>query len=116
MTILLFSLVSVLTFLNESLVEYIAGTPMDKSEKLKPYKWLLMYLAMVTGVLLSFYFKVDLIAMLPVWLAELLQYKEIPAYAPTTVGLLLTGLSIGRGSNFLHQLMAKFFPVKPQQT
>jgi hypothetical protein len=110
----LFTLATVLAFLVESFIEYLFGTPMDKIPKLQPYKWVLMYFALGAGAGLTFYYKLDLVAILPVWLAELLN-KPLPNYEPTTVGILLSGLSVGRGSNFLHQLMSKFFPVKPTQ-
>jgi hypothetical protein len=112
MAIPLFTLSFLLSFLIESGTEYIFGTPMSKIEKLKPFTWLLMYVSMAAGVGLSFYYKLDLIALLPTWLAELTQ--STAAYMPTPVGFVLTGLAIGRGSNYLHQLMSKFFPVKPE--
>jgi hypothetical protein len=30
----------------------------------------------------------------------------------TVVGMVLTGMAIGRGSNFLHQFVSQFFPAK----
>lgn len=111
MTIALFTLSFLLSFLIESSVEYIFGTPMAKIEKLKPFTWLLMYVAMAAGVGLSFFYQLDLVALLPVWLDSLAEGAG--SYAPTPVGYVLTGLAIGRGSNYLHQVMSKFFPVKP---
>jgi hypothetical protein len=111
MTAFYFTLAFLLSFLTESGVEYILGTPIDKVEKLKPYKWLLMYPPMILGVGLSYYYKLDLIALLPTWLAELTQASA--EYIPTPVGMILSGLAIGRGSNYLHQVMSQFFPVKP---
>ena len=113
MTTLLFTLSFLLAFLIESGVEYILGTPMDKIKVLAPFKWLLMYVAMAAGTGLCFYYKVDLVALLPTWLAELT--KNNADYLPTPVGMILSGLAIGRGSNYLHQLMSKFFPVKPTE-
>ena len=113
MTVLLFTLSFLLSFLIESMVEYIFGTPMAKIEKLKPFTWLLMYVSMAAGVGLCFYYKLDLVALLPTWLAELT--KSNAAYEPTVIGHILSGLAIGRGSNYLHQVMTKFFPVKPTE-
>jgi len=92
------------TFLIEAFVEYFAGTPMDKIPKLTPYKWLLMYVAIAVSIPISFYYKFDLIALLGSFLE-----KEI---AVSWVGIVLSGLAIGRGSNFLHQFVSKFFPAK----
>lgn len=93
-------IVFALTFLTESFTEYIFGTIFDKVPKLIPYKWTLMYLAMLAGVGLAFYYSVDLIALLP------------PGSEVTPVGIVLSGLAIGRGSNFLHQFVSQFFPTK----
>lgn len=112
MTIALFTLSFLLSFLIESGTEYIFGTPMNKISKLAPYTWLLMYVSMGAGIGLCFYYQLDMIALLPTWLAELT--KEPAAYTPTPVGFILSGLAIGRGSNYLHQVMSKFFPVKPE--
>jgi hypothetical protein len=95
-----------LAFLVETLVEYIFGTPMDKVPKLKPYKWILMYVALVIGVLLVLFYKIDLIALIQAVIKE-----EAPNV--TLVGMILTGLAVGRGSNYLHQFVSKFFPNAP---
>ena len=112
MTIALFSLSFLLSFLIESGTEYIFGTPMSKVKKLQPYTWTLMYVSMAAGIGLCFFYRLDLIALLPTWLAEITQ--ERADYTPTFVGYILSGLAIGRGSNYLHQVMSKFFPVKPE--
>lgn len=91
-------IVFALTFFCESFVEYVFGTAFDKVPKLVPYKWTLMYVAMAAGVGLAFYYSIDLISMLP------------PGSGVTPVGIILSGLAIGRGSNFLHQFVSQFFP------
>ena len=85
-------------------MEYFAGTPMDKIPKFKPYKWLLMYVAIAVSIPVSFYYQFDLIALLGGFLG-----KVMPV---SWVGIVLSGLAIGRGSNFLHQFVSKFFPAK----
>jgi hypothetical protein len=89
-----------LAFLIESLVEYLVGEPINHSPKLIPFKWLLMYVSACIGVGLSIFYKIDLIA--------LIFQREA-----TIVGIVITGLAIGRGSNYLHQFVSKFFPGKP---
>lgn len=93
-------IVFALTFLTESFTEYVFGTIFNKIPKIEPYKWTLMYLAMAAGIGLAFYYTIDLIAMIP------------PGSEITTVGIVLSGLAIGRGSNFLHQFVSQFFPDK----
>lgn len=94
-----------LAFLTESLVEYLIGTPMDKIPALKPWKWLLMYIAAVVGVALALYWKIDLIAVVANGVAHLAGIEYTWDVSP--VGQVLSGLVIGRGSNFLHDFLDK---------
>jgi hypothetical protein len=95
-------IIFVLAFLVESFVEYVFGTPMDKIPKLTPYKWLLMYLALAAGVGLAFYYRLDMISLLP------------GEYPITPVGIILSGLILGRGAVFTHQFVSQFFPSAEQ--
>lgn len=94
-TIVALVTIPVLAFLIESLVEYLIGKPMEKSEKLAPYSWVLQYVAALAGIGLAWAYQTDLIAILT-------------QGAPSTVGVVLTGLIIGRGSNFTHDIISKF--------
>lgn len=96
------ALTLVLSFLVESMIEYFLGTPMDKIEVLKPFRWLLMYAAPAAAVPIAFHYQLDLIA----WIARLAGW-EVPV---TPVGIVLTGLVIGRGANYAHQFVSKYFP------
>jgi hypothetical protein len=95
-----------LAFLVESFTEYLAGTPMDHVAAIQRFKWLLMYLAAVAGVGLAFYYRLDLIGMIP---AVVDPAREATA---TPVGMALTGLGLGRGANWLHDFVMGFI-VKP---
>lgn len=94
-----------LAFLTESLVEYLFGTLFDKVAKLAPYKWALMYIAAVVGVGLAVYWKIDLIAIIANGIAALSNVEF--SWDVSLVGQVLSGLAIGRGSNFLHDFLAK---------
>ena len=89
-----------LAVLIESMTEYIFGTVADHVPALVPYKWLLMYVAAAWGVGVCIYYQVDLISLI---------FQQ----EPTVVGVVMTGLAVGRGSNYLHQFISKFFPGKP---
>lgn len=95
-----------LAFLVETLVEYILGTPMDHIERLKPYKWTLIYFGLVGGILLALYFKIDLIAVIAVLIARLAGNTTF-VWQPTFVGYILSGAAIGHGSNYLHDFLVK---------
>jgi len=90
----------------EGLVEYFLGQLFDRIEKLKPYTWTLMYVSAIAGVGLALYYKLDLISLLS-------QYAQLdPVIESGPVGQVLTGLAIGRGANFVHDLIDRFFPSK----
>lgn len=103
--IVLFSIVFALAFLIEALVEYFFGKPFDQVEKLKKYKWLLMYIPPAFGVLFSFIYQLDMINLLSRWLGQELQI--------TNASIILTGLSIGRGASFIHDFWQRMFVKKP---
>lgn len=52
------------------------------------------YVTMLLGILFAFFFQADLLATL-----------ELTAVTP--VGILVTGLIVGRGSNFLHDALTR---------
>jgi len=102
---ILISVAFALAFLVESLVEYLLGTPMEKIPALKPWKWILMYVAMAVGIGLALYWKIDLIAIIANGVAQLSQFEF--TWKVSLIGQILSGLIIGRGSNFLHDFLAK---------
>lgn len=95
-----------LAFLVESLVEYLFGAPFEYIPAMKPYKWLLMYVAMAVGMVGAFVYRFDLLYLLGAFVGTAIQV--------TVFGILLTGAAIGRGANYLHDLVTRYF-VKPSQ-
>ena len=93
-----------LAFLVESTTEYIFGTPFDKFPKVKQFKWVLMYLSAGIGVFVCFHYRLDLVA--------LLQQIAGDVVAPTSVGIVFTGIAVGRGANYVHQFMTQYFPKR----
>lgn len=90
----------VLATVTEGFVEYIFGTVCDKFPKLTPYKWLLMYVSLILGVLLAFFYNIDLIA--------LIANNAGGNLAISWVGVVLSGLAIGRGANYLNDFVSKW--------
>ena len=90
-----------LAFLVESLVEFAFGEVVNHIPKLQPYKWLLMYIAMGVGIGGAFVYKFDLLYLLGQFIGA-----EIPLHP---FGIVLTGMGIGRGAGYLHDLVSKFF-------
>lgn len=105
------AVIFMMSFIIESLVEVLFGQAVSHLPILQPYAWLLMYVASIVGVIGAFLYGFDLLYLLGNYLAVPVDVYPIMA-SPTWFGTLLTGLAIGRGSNYLHDLVAKFF-VKP---
>lgn len=103
--LVLYAVVLFLAFAVEALVEYFLGKPFEFIEKIKKFKWLLMYVPPVIGIAFSFIYQLDIINLLSSWLGQ-----ELPV---TNAGKLLTGFSIGRGASFIHDIWSKFFKAKP---
>ena len=95
------AVIFLLAFLVESLVEYLFGQVFEHVPALVPWSWCLMYIAAIVGVLGAFIYKFDLLFLLAVYLG-------VPLIS-SWFGIALTGLAIGRGSNYLHDIVVKFF-------
>jgi hypothetical protein len=98
-------LVFLLALMVESIVEYFIGPVFDKTARLQPYKWCLMYIAAGVGILGCFFYRFDMIYFLGYYLAV----GDAAFAGPSWLGMLLTGLTVGRGSNAVHDLIMKFF-------
>lgn len=89
-------IIFLLAFLVESFVEYFFGILTQKIAKLAPFSWLLIYLSAGVGVGLAFWYQFDFISLSGDFLGETI--------AVSPVGMILTGLMIGRGSNYVHDI------------
>lgn len=103
--LVILAIVLFIAFLIETLVEFVLGTLFDKIPKLAPLKWTIMYVAIAVAIFAAFLYRLDLVSLL----AQFLGTNDIPQ---TTFGIVVTGVAIGKGSNYLHDLFKKFF-VKP---
>lgn len=81
----------------EGVVEYVLGTLFDKVPALQPHKWTLMYVSMALGIALAFAYSLDLLALV----------GGVTSSIPY-LGVVLTGVLIGRGANFINDLWDKF--------
>lgn len=106
--LVILAVVLFIAFLIETLVEFALGTIFEKVPALAPFKWLIMYVAIAVALFASFLYRLDLVFML----AQFLGTNDIPQ---TTFGMIVTGVAIGKGSNYLHDLFKKYF-VKSDST
>ena len=105
------ALMFVLAFLAETLTEYFArpflkydtlpgNEPPSNGQRVVP-AFVLRYIAAVVGVAIAFGYRADVLAIL-----------GLPAVHPF-IGYLVTGLIIGRGANYLHDLVDRWLaPVQ----
>jgi len=107
MTLQILAVSFALAFLTESLVEYLFGAIADHVPAVDPLRWLLMYIAAVAGVALALFYHLDLIAIIAANAGVALDLA-----APTPVGMVLSGLAIGRGANYLNQFVATYLRPK----
>jgi len=96
-----------LAFLTESLVEYLFGAVADHVPAVDKFRWLLMYIAAAVGVGLALFYRLDLIAVIAQTAGAVLDLA-----APSPVGMVLSGLAIGRGANYLNQFVSTY--LKPR--
>jgi hypothetical protein len=107
---LLVGIILFLAIVIESLIEALLSPIVDNVPALKPFRWLLQYGAVFCGVLAAFIYRLDLI-----YLAGQFLGKITDAASPiemTVFGTIVTGLAIGKGSNYVHQFISKFLPSK----
>ena len=100
-----------MAFFVETGVEFLLGDLFNIFPKLQPYKPLLKYIAVAIGIGMSFYFTLDIIALTKSIIISFTNPGIVPEYVSTPVGIVWTGIAIGKGSNYLHQIVGRFFPT-----
>ena len=104
------ALAVIVAYLVEGSVEYVFGIPMDHFPVLTPYKWLLMYIAMIIGILICFFYKLDLVYVLTSIAAKIA--GQPPIIEVSAPGMILTGIGVGRGANYIHDFISQHIPPK----
>lgn len=93
-----------LSFMVETLVEFLAAPLVDNVPALGAYHWVQEYIAIAVGILGAFVYSFDLLYLLGSFVGA-----SIPLHP---FGIALTGIAVGKGANYLHDLIGKYF-VKP---
>lgn len=92
--------------LNETLIEFLFADLIFKY--LPKLNWTLKYIAVATAIGLAWAYRLDVIYML----ASFVELDWQPFAQPQWWGILVTGIAVGKGSSYLHDLFKKYF-VKP---
>ena len=94
-----------LAFLAESMTEYVFAWAFDLAAE----KWPLVkaieplrYVALMVGICLAFAYQLDLL---------LVAFPTMPP-SVAGIGIFLTGMAIGRGANYVHDMWSRY--LKPE--
>ncbi len=113
-----------LAFLAETLTELLFGTVANLLESIWPkleavlerpkFRTAMIQLfAIGVGIAGAFIYRFDVIYLLGQYLQE---FSGTPLLIPLTdFGIVITGVAIGKGSNYIHDLIKRFF-TKPSQS
>lgn len=105
--ILTLALAFILAVSVEGGVEVLLGQPFKFLTKFLPYKeMILTYSGIAAGIFLAIFYQVDMIASLAAFAGD----GTIPA---STVGFVLSGLVIGRGSNAVNKFINRVLGKDP---
>lgn len=89
----MFELILFSTVIVERLTEWFAGAPFDHFPRLTPFKWMLMYVAGALGILVAIVYGLDMFV--------------IVGQETSLLGQILTGVAVGGGANFVHDIVGK---------
>ena len=103
--LVILTIILLVAFLIETLVEFVFADVFLKIPGAAQWKWTVKYIAISVAIYAAFLYQFDLISLL----AQLL---EGPVIEISTFGLIVTGVAIGKGSNYLHDVFKRFF-LKP---
>lgn len=93
-----------LAFLTETLVEFLFSDLFLQFPKLASYKWTQKYIAVIVGIGGAFIYQFDLLYLLA-------DFFGVPL-VHSAFGIVMTGIGIGKGSNYLHDFIMRFFRGK----
>lgn len=96
------AVIFMMAFMVETLTEFLFGDLFNNVESAKPFKWTIKYIAVMIGVAGAWVYQFDLIHLLS---------EYVGAGLPSSpFGVALTGIAVGKGSNYIHQMITQFFP------
>lgn len=96
-----------LAFMIETLVEFLAAPIFNHVPALKPYKDAQRYLAVAVAIAGAFIYGFDLLYIVAVFLSQMTGGPVLIAVTP--YGIVITGVAIGHGAAYLHDLVMNYF-------
>lgn len=111
-TLAVLLIILLLAFLIETLIEFLFGTIAGFFPRWKPEpetrKSIIQLCAIGAGLAGAFLFHFDVLFLA----GQEAELKDIPL---TPYGMAITGIAIGKGSNYIHQIISRFFPAGGQK-
>lgn len=104
----MFGITFIVAFFVETLIEFVFGRLFNQIAFLRPYKWLQMYLAIAVAIALALFYRLDLLYFIGVYL----QVDWQPFADISVVGMIISGIAIGKGSNYLHDIIKFLIGLK----
>lgn len=101
------AIILLVAFLVETLVEFVFADVFLQIPGAAQFKWTVKYIAIAVAVYAAFWYRFDLVALLSAFL-------DSPQVEISTFGMIITGVAIGKGSNYLHDLIDRFFKPAEQ--
>lgn len=98
-------IIFILSFIVQTLVEAFFSDFFLKIPVLTPYQWTQKYIAWVVALVGAFIYQFDVLFIIGKYIAELMHVD--PPVVLTSYGVFLTGIAIGKGSNYIHGLIMK---------
>ena len=107
--LVILGIILALAFLVETLIEFLLGQILaDILPEWKWRKYIVMYSAVAASVALAFVYQFDVLYLL----SEFVGAEWQTLSAVSVPGMIITGVAIGKGSNYLHDFLQKYF-IKP---
>ena len=98
------AMITLMAYAVETIVEALFGRVIDNIPTLKKYRWTLVYIAVLVGIAGAWVYRFDLISLLG-------KYFGLVVLV-TWFGITITGIMIGMGAAYIHQVISQFFPSK----
>ncbi len=105
--LIVLGVIFLLAFLIQTLVERLAAPLFDNIGALGKWKWVQLYIAIGVAVAGAFLYHFDILYLVSVFLGSVVGAP--PTIPITGYGITLTGIAIGQGAAYLHDVIDGYF-------
>lgn len=105
--LIVIGVIFLLSFLVETLIEFLFAPLFNNVPALEAWKWAQFYLAVIAAVVGAFIYQFDLLFLLGQFLEATTQSTSPIQQSP--YGVAITGVAIGHGAAYLHDAVMRYF-------